>query len=136
VDRGYVLQTISSRPAVIPGDSYPFKVTGFLISPIRELTRPTGKVEFDKPLPPVAPGSKLWMNRDLPGMAAALGIRDPAPYFLAAENSTNPDWQALRPGLPPVIISNNHLQYAFTWFALAGVLAAIYAAMLKKRLKA
>jgi surfeit locus 1 family protein len=133
VDRGYVLQTISSRPAVIEGDDYPIRIVGVLSSPTMAMKSPSASFIVDS-LPP-AGAKKLWMGRDLKGMAAALGVQSPAPYFLMAETSTNPDWQALVPGMPPVIISNNHLGYAFTWFALAGVLGAIYAAMLRKRLK-
>jgi surfeit locus 1 family protein len=133
VDRGYVLQTISSRPAIIEGDTYPSQVVGILSSPSASMRAPAGEFEVDR-LPPSG-AKKLWMGRDLSGMAAALGVRNPAPYFLMAETSSNPDWKALVPGMPPVIIRNNHLSYAFTWFGLAAVLVAIYAAMLRKRLK-
>jgi len=135
VDRGYVLQTISARPAVIAGDTHPARVVGVLMSPTVVSRGGANSIVFNEP--PVPPGGrKLWVGRDLPGMAKALGVDAPAPYFLNAETSTNPDWQALMPGAPPMVMSNNHLQYAFTWFALAGVLMAIYAAMLVKRFKA
>lgn len=134
VDRGYVLDTVSARPAEMPGDTYPAHVVGVLLAPTGSQKAPTTTMEVDGL--PRRPGKKQWMGRDLPGMAAALGVKNPAPYFLVAETSTNPDWKALVPGMPPVIIRNNHLGYAFTWFALAAVLASIYAAMLRKRLKA
>ncbi len=133
VDRGYVLQTISSRPAVIAGDTYPARVVGVLFSPAAG-TNAVEQLAFSD-LPKPQEGRKLWVGRDLVGMAMALGVKKPAPYFLTAETSTNPDWQALVPGAPQVELVNNHLQYAFTWFALAGVLLAIYAAMLFKRFK-
>ena len=132
VDRGYVLDTISARPEVIAGDTYPSRIVGVLSSPTAAMKAPSGEIEVIAKLPPE--GKKLWMGRDLPGMAAAMGVKNPAPYFLFAETSTNPDWKALTPGMPPVVIRNNHLSYAFTWFGLAAVLVAIYAAMLRKRL--
>lgn len=131
VDRGFVLDTVSGRPAVIAGDTYPSHVVGVLSSPTAALTAPTGTV--DVVASAAATDKKLWMGRDIPGMAAALGVKNPAPYYLFAETSTNPDWKALVPGMPPVVIRNNHLSYAFTWFGLAAVLVAIYAAMLRKR---
>lgn len=134
VDRGYVLDSISARPAEFAGDTYPASVVGVLMAPVGSGRAATGSMVVDS-LPNRA-GKKRWMTRDLPGMAASLGVKNPAPYFLVAETSSNPDWKALTPGMPPVIIPNNHLGYAFTWFALAGVLAAIYAALLRKRLKA
>lgn len=133
VDRGYVVDTIQDRPAIIEGDTYPTHIVGILSSPTAALKNPAGEVSVGR-LPPRG-AKKLWMARDLAGMAAALGLKSPAPYFLMAETSTNPDWKPLTPGMPPVIIRNNHLSYAMTWFGLAGVLAAIYAAMLRKRMK-
>jgi len=134
VDRGYVLDTISARPAVIPGD-YPAKVTGVLLA-VEDVKSDAGMtVDLDS-LPTQGTGApKLWFSRDIRGIARALGVARPAPVFLVAENSTNPDWKALTPGLPPVILSNRHLEYALTWFALAGVLVAIYGGMLWRRLK-
>jgi surfeit locus 1 family protein len=52
-----------------------------------------------------------------------------------AETSSNPEWQALKPAPLPVDIPNDHLQYALTWFGLAGALLAVYAAMLWGRFK-
>lgn len=131
VDRGFVLDSISARPTIMPDDTYPIHVVGILSSPTAAMKAPAGVFEIDR-LPPPG-GKKLWMGRDLDGMAQVLGLKSPAPYFLMAETSTNPDWKALHPGMPPVVIRNNHLSYALTWFGLAGVLAAIYAALLRKR---
>ena len=66
-------------------------------------------------------------------MSAALGAARPAPVFLAAETSTNPDWQALSPVPVPADIPNNHFTYALTWFGLAAGLAGVYLAMLFRR---
>jgi cytochrome oxidase assembly protein ShyY1 len=32
--------------------------------------------------------------------------------------------------------ANRHLEYALTWFGLAGALAAVYAALVRRRMKA
>jgi len=134
VDRGYVLDTVSARPAVIAND-YPAKVTGVLLAVEGGKSKPEVTVTVDS-LPTQGIGApKLWFSRDIVGIAKALGVTRPAPVFLVAETSTNPDWKALTPGLPPVILSNRHLEYALTWFALAGVLVAIYGGMLWRRLK-
>lgn len=134
VDRGYVLDTVSTRPAVLPSD-YPAKVSGVLIA-VEDVKSDADMTVTVDSLPTQGLGApKLWFSRDIPGIARALGVARPAPVFLVAENSTNPDWQALTPGLPPVILTNRHLEYALTWFALAGVLVAIYGGMLWRRLK-
>jgi surfeit locus 1 family protein len=135
VDRGYVLDTISARPAVIPSD-YPAAVTGVLLAVDAVKSKTDTTVTLDSLPTATAGGDKLWFARDIPGIAKTLGLAKPAPVFLVAENSTNPDWQALTPGLPPVTVSNRHLEYALTWFALAAVLVAIYGRMLWRRLKA
>ena len=75
------------------------------------------------------------MDYDIPGIAAALGAKHPAPVFLAAETTSNPEWGELKPGLPTPEIPNNHMQYALTWFGLAIVMLCFYAAMLRQRLK-
>ncbi len=70
----------------------------------------------------------IWFTRDPAAIGAALGIPADrlAPYYIDA--FYNPD---LPGGLPQggetmVSFPNNHLQYAITWFGLAGVLAVMY----------
>jgi len=125
VDRGFVLQTISARPAVDPNDGRPVGIRGVLRSPERR--------NFVQPANDAAHGR--FFGRQIAPLAEALHAPNPAPLFLMAETSSNPEWQALRPAPLPVDIPNNHLQYALTWFGLAGALLAVYAAMLWGRLK-
>jgi len=81
------------------------------------------------------PGQNLWYWRDLPAMARALGAGPPAPAFVALETAPGAAPLAcdlVRATLPGEL-PNNHLQYAFTWFGLAGALAGVYVAMLFRR---
>ncbi|HEY3697578.1 SURF1 family protein [Phenylobacterium sp.] len=126
VDRGFIADSISARPPVTPGDRASFTLTGVLRRP-------------DKPTfvtPPNEPAANHWYSRDAPAMARALGVRAPAPLMLMAETSSNPGWKALVPAPLPPEIPNRHLEYALTWFGLAGALLAVYAAMLWRRWKA
>lgn len=117
VDRGFVIDTISARPPVAASEA-PMTVQGVLRAP-----EPGNAFS-----PPNQPGR--WYTRDAAGMAAQLGAKSPAPLFLMAETSTNPEWKALIPAPVPANIANRHLEYALTWYGLAGALLGVYAAML------
>ena len=121
VDRGFVADTISARPPVDPADPTPVAVTGVLRAP-----EPGSSFS-----PPNRPGR--WFTRDVAAMAAALKAPAPAPLFLMAETSSNPEWKALEPAPLPAQISNRHLEYAMTWYGLAAALLGVYAALLLKR---
>lgn len=123
VDRGFVADSVSARPPQAPGSETPVTVTGVLRMPeAGNLFSPQNRPE-------------RWFTRDAAGMAAALGASDPAPLFLMAETSTNPEWKALAPAPIPASISNRHLEYAVTWYGLAAALLGVYAAMLLRRRK-
>ncbi|OHB33738.1 MAG: hypothetical protein A2882_05465 [Phenylobacterium sp. RIFCSPHIGHO2_01_FULL_70_10] len=124
VDRGFVPDTVSARPPVADAGR-PVEVVGVLREP-----EPGNFVTPDN-----RPGENQWFSRDVAAMAQALGARDPAPVFLLAETPTNPDFPALQPAPLPGEIPNRHLEYALTWFGLAGALIAVYAAMLWRRWK-
>lgn len=122
VDRGFVADTISARPPVAAADA-PVTITGVLRTP-----EPGNAFS-----PPNQPGR--WYTRDVAAMAAQLKARSPAPLFLMAETSSNPEWKALVPAPIPTDIPNRHLEYALTWYGLAGALLGVYAAMLFRRRK-
>lgn len=124
VDRGFVADTVSARPAVDPAAQAPLVVTGVLRAP-----EPTNSFS-----PANAPGR--WYVRDVAAMAAQLKAPSPAPLFLMAETSSNPGWAALVPAPVPANIANRHLEYALTWYGLAAALLGVYAALLFKRRKA
>jgi surfeit locus 1 family protein len=82
--------------------------------------------------PPNQPAQNLWYARDIPAMARALGVSDPAPVFMMLE-APAPKGLAPTPAPLPADIPNNHLQYAITWFGLAAALAGVYLASLWRR---
>jgi surfeit locus 1 family protein len=123
VDRGFVADTISARPPVSVSDQ-PVTIVGVL--------RKADKASFVTP----PPRNGHYFSRDLPAIAAELKAPAPAPYFLMAETSTNPEWKALDPSPLPNEIANRHLEYALTWFGLAAALVGVYAALLWRRGKA
>lgn len=131
VDRGYVLETISARPAV-GADQTPMTVSGVLRTGDKEQARFSAPIASSDP---AAGTAKIWYGRNLAQIAAALGAAKPAPYFLMAETRTNPEWQALTPAGLPTDIPNRHLEYALTWFGLAATLVGVYAALLRRKLK-
>jgi len=121
VDRGFVADAISARPAVDAASTMPVEVIGVL-------RKPDHANLFSPANTPAR-----WYTRDLPAMAAALKAPDAAPLTLMAETATNPEWKALVPAPVPAEIPNRHLEYAITWYGLAAVLLGVYAAMLWKR---
>ena len=125
VDRGFVADTISARPAVNPADRTPVEITGVL----RTVEKPSLMA------PKNQPEAGRWFTRDVPAMAKALGAPQPAPVFLFAENAANPGFRALEPTPVPADIPNRHLEYALTWFGLAAALVGVYAALLVRRRK-
>lgn len=124
VDRGFVADTVSSRPGT-GGGARALTVTGVLRVP-----DPPGLFT-----PKADPSTRLWFSRDIPGIAAALGAARPAPVMLLAETSSNPEFLSLVPSPIPAAISNRHLEYALTWFGLAAALLGVYGALLRKHFR-
>lgn len=104
----------------------------------------TGLLRFSEPggsmLQRNDPKQGRWYSRDVAAMSAtqALNGAPVAPYFIdvdASGPSTGAVWP--RPGLTVLHFSNNHLVYAFTWFALAAMVASAvaYVLMDERRLR-
>jgi surfeit locus 1 family protein len=70
------------------------------------------------------PATRLWFVKDVPSMAASLGLTAP-PVLIEADGTPNPGGWPLG-GRTQTDIPNDHLQYAMTWFGLALALFAIY----------
>jgi surfeit locus 1 family protein len=123
VDRGFVAESTPARPPVDATDMTPIEVVGVLRKPERgNFATPKNR-----------PGH--WFLHEVAPMAAALGAPRPAPIVLFAESRINPSIRALVPAPLPVQISNRHLEYALTWFGLAGALAGVYGAAVFKRMR-
>jgi surfeit locus 1 family protein len=123
VDRGFVPDTTPARPSVDAKDQTPIEVVGVLRRPERG----------NFATPPSRPGH--WYLHEVSGLARALDAPAPAPVLLFAESRVNPSIRALVPAPLPVQISNRHLEYALTWFGLAGALAGVYGAAVVKRMR-
>ncbi|MFC4313662.1 SURF1 family protein [Steroidobacter flavus] len=70
------------------------------------------------------PTNDRWFSRDVTAIAAKRGLSDIAPYFIDAEVLEPAVPDAPIGGLTVIAFSNNHLQYALTWFGLALMLIA------------
>lgn len=68
------------------------------------------------------PAEDRWYSRDVAAIAKARGLSGVAPYFVDATTSTMAPYPPVG-GLTVIKFPDNHLQYALTWFALAGMLA-------------
>ena len=124
VDRGFIPDTVANRPLPDRLAAEPVEVTGVLRAPERG----------NFMTPPNTP--KRWYLHDVTAMGKALNTDPPvAPLVLMAETSSNPELKALEPAPFPVDIPNRHLEYALTWFGLAGALAGVYGAAVFKRMK-
>ena len=79
---------------------------------------------------------RIWFVRDAREMAAELGHegRNVAPFTLDLTASFTPATGLPQAGETIIAFTNNHLQYAVTWYGLAAVLVAIYVVYVRRRL--
>ena len=123
VDRGFVPDT-AKDPAARPQGEIAGPVT---VEGILRLTTQPGLFTPDN-----QPARNIWFRRDAAAMAAATGLPRVRPYFLVAGPSPNPG--GLPVGTPErVDLPNDHLQYAITWFALAGAVLVITGILLRDK---
>ncbi len=81
------------------------------------------------------PDKNSWYWFDRPALLKALGTPTSAPFVVQLEQNDHPGkWPEARAMTP--YLSNRHLGYALTWFGLAIVLIAVYAALFIKERKA
>jgi surfeit locus 1 family protein len=80
------------------------------------------------------PAKRLWFTRDHLAMARALGWagdgRPLAPFYIDLEQPV-PASGIPKPGPLQVHLKDDHLQYAITWFALAGAVAIAFGVWLR-----
>jgi surfeit locus 1 family protein len=121
VDRGWVP---TSGPAPIDWPRPPVTVDGYARAP-------------DRPglfTPQADPVARRFYALDPSAIGAALGLRRIEPFTLVALGPTVPGRYpipAQHLPRPP----NNHLQYALTWYGLAGSLVVVFVAWCRKVLR-
>jgi surfeit locus 1 family protein len=83
-------------------------------------------------IPENQPEKDVWYSVDVVQMAKRHGLAGVRPFYIEAGPAANPGgWPMGRK--PVVLLSNNHLQYAFTWYSFAVVLLVIYVIYHTKR---
>jgi len=94
----------------------------------------TGYIRFPESAglltPTENPGKRLWFTRDHLAMAHQLGWGDVAPFYVDLETPM-PVNGIPKPGPLEVHLRDDHLQYAITWFALAGAVMIAFAVWLR-----
>jgi cytochrome oxidase assembly protein ShyY1 len=101
-----VAQLITNKPVMLTG-YIRFPVAAGLLTP---------DVEHSK---------RLWFTRDHLAMAQALGWDKVAPFYIDLEQPV-PASGVPKPGPLDVHLPDDHLQYAITWFALAGAVVIAF----------
>jgi surfeit locus 1 family protein len=71
------------------------------------------------------PAHNLWLSRDPQSIAAAKSLGAVAPFFVEQESPVPPGGIP-KPGQLVVSLPDNHLQYAITWYGLAGALVGVF----------
>jgi surfeit locus 1 family protein len=127
VNRGYVPEQFKApdqrQAGQVAGE---FEVTGLLRGPE---TKQTFTPDNDR-------ARNLWYWRDFSGMFRSAFENTERPYipvFVDAEGDAPGGWP--QGGVTRVDLPNRHLEYAITWFGLAGALAAVFAAFVMGRLR-
>jgi surfeit locus 1 family protein len=88
-----------------------------------------GIMRWPEPRGPFAPADRpdqnIWFVRDHRAIGAAKGLESAAPFYIEQETPPAPGGLP-RVGKLQVNLPSNHLQYAITWFGLAGALLAVF----------
>lgn len=113
VNRGFVPAALKDPATRTQGD-----VAG--VQTIEGLARNTLTAKPNSLIPDNDPAKRMFFWKSMPEMALAAGFEPDAlvPFFIDAGPSPTPGgWP--RGGTTIIAFSNNHLQYAITWFGLA-----------------
>jgi surfeit locus 1 family protein len=80
------------------------------------------------------PKRNLWFKIDLRAMAAAVNVGNYLPIYVDADKSKIPGFYPIG-GQSYTKLPNNHLQYALTWYGLAGLVPIYYVMFVRRILK-
>jgi cytochrome oxidase assembly protein ShyY1 len=96
----------------------------------------TGYVRFSEAADLLTPSEnrakRLWFTRDHLAMARALGWGEVAPFYIDLEQPV-PASGIPKPGPLQVHLKDDHLQYAITWFTLAGAVLIAFGLWIRSR---
>lgn len=126
VDRGFVPEALKDPASRKPGQTAgTVELIGLARAPVAPgLFTPAGD-----------PARRQWFVRDVEGMAASLPPEERrlvAPFIVEAEAEPIPGgWP--RGGVTRLTLTNRHLEYALTWYVLAGTLLVIAIVMTRGR---
>jgi cytochrome oxidase assembly protein ShyY1 len=120
INRGFVPATQD-----YPGSARPTEIIGYLRWPEQ---RQWFMSDHD-------PASDTWIVRDHLSMAKEKRWGEVAPFYIEQE-SPLPSVGLPRPAPLKPSLSNNHLQYALTWYGLAAVLAVVFTLWARSRRRA
>jgi cytochrome oxidase assembly protein ShyY1 len=101
-----VARLITPQPAMLTG-YIRFPESAGVLTPSENLTR------------------RLWFTRDHLAMARALNWQNVAPFYIDLEQPV-PANGIPKPGPLEVHLKDDHMQYAITWFALAGAVVIAF----------
>lgn len=119
VNRGFAPQGRERdiAPGDTPGNSAPVTVTGLL----RPDDRPNALTPGNRP------DKNLFFLRNIEAIAAAKGLSGQvAPFTIDLVASETPPGGLPQAGETRMVFSNNHLQYALTWYGLAVALLGVF----------
>jgi len=99
----------------------------------------TGYLRFPEAAGMLTPAAnlarRLWFTRDHLAMAHALGWGEVAPFYVDLEQPL-PANGIPKPGPLDVHLKDDHMQYAVTWFALAGAVVIAFGVWLRAQRRA
>jgi cytochrome oxidase assembly protein ShyY1 len=120
VNAGFVQNTMQDRPVQD-------RAVARLVS--KEPVMLTGYLRFPEKAGMLTPAEnldkRLWFTRDHFSMAHGLGWGEVAPFYIDLETPV-PASNVPKPGPLEVHLKDDHMQYAITWFALAGAVVIAF----------
>ena len=88
-------------------------------------------------LPEDRPADSIFFARNVAAIAAASGLSEPvAPFTVDLLAAETPPGGLPQAGETRMVFTNNHLQYAITWYGLAAALLGVFASFAWTRLRA